>query len=191
MTSTGLAAAGLATQQGSQVSDQYGNLAAASAAPAATAAPLFNSAVSANNAAGSLFGNAAQMNMQGDINQYNATMGGAQGALKAWGMYTSSKKTKRRKGKVDGKKAGDAVEKSGAEKWAYKDGMGDGNTKDRMGPMAEDLQRVAPGVSDGKRVDAIAMSGLHHAAIGGHNRDIRDLKKQVTRLEKRLSLADA
>lgn len=195
MTSTGLAAAGLASQQGAQATQGYGNLADASSGPAASASPLFQSAVSANNSAGSLFGNVANVNAQSNLQDYNATMGTLAG-LNKWGQsgsswFGSSKKTKHRKGKVDGKKAGDAVEKSGAEKWAYKDGLGDGNTKDRMGPMAEDLKRVAPEVSDGERVDAIAMAGLHHAAIGGHNREIRDLKKQVNHLRQTLSLADA
>lgn len=193
MTSTGLAAAGLAGQQGAQASQGYGQLSAASAAPAAAAAPLFNSAVGANNSAGSLYGNIAGITAQSNLQDYNATMGTLAG-LNKWansgsGFFTSSKDTKHTKGRVKG--AGDAVEDAKVLRWSYKPGLGDGDTKDRMGPMAEDLKRVAPEVSDGKRVDAIAMSGLHHAAIGDHNRAIRDLKKQVNRLEHRLSLADA
>lgn len=103
----------------------------------------------------------------------------------AYGMYTSSKKTKHVGGKVDGLAAAKAVEKSPAKKWAYKKGQGDGDTRQRMGPMAEDLKREAPQVSDGKKVDGIAQLGLHHAAIGG-------LSKRLERIEKKLGgLAEA
>lgn len=102
-----------------------------------------------------------------------------------YGMYTSSKKTKHVGGKVDGLAAARAVERSPARKWAYKKGQGDGNTRQRMGPMAEDLKREAPQVSNGKQVDGIAQLGLHHAAIGG-------LSKRMERIEKKLGgLADA
>jgi hypothetical protein len=99
--------------------------------------------------------------------------------LQAYGMYTSSKKTKHVGGKVDGLAAAKAVEKSPAKRWSYKDGQGDGSTKQRMGPMAEDLKREAPQVSNGKQVDGIAQLGLHHAAIGG-------LSKRLERIEKKL-----
>ncbi len=193
LTSTGLAAAGLAADQGSRATQGVTQTTTAAATPAAVASPLFNAAVNANNSAGTLFGNVANTNAAGSLQGFNSTMGTLAG-LNQWAnsgssWFTSSKKTKHTKGRVKG--AGDKVEDAKVLRWSYKEGMGDGNTKDRMGPMAEDLKRVAPEVSDGKRVDAIAMSGLHHAAIGDHNRDIRDLKKQVKRLENRLSLADA
>lgn len=93
--------------------------------------------------------------------------------------FTSSKKSKDRGGKVDGLAAVKAVEKSPAEHWRYKVGSGDRNTKQRMGPMAEDLKKVAPAVSDGKKVDTISMLGMHHAAIGG-------LSAQLSRIEKKI-----
>ena len=58
-------------------------------------------------------------------------------------------------------------------------GLGDGSRAQRMGPMAEDLKREAPGVSDGKTVDPISQLGLHHAAIGNLNKRIRKLEKQA------------
>lgn len=110
----------------------------------------------------------------------NALIGDLFGAgMTSWGMYKSSKKTKKVGGKVDGLAAADAVEKSPAKKWAYKPGQGDGSAAQRMGPMAEDLKREAPGVSDGKQVDAISQLGLHHAAIGNLNKRIRKLEKQA------------
>ena len=186
MPSTGLAAAGLAGSQGQQAQQGYTGLVNATSAPAASANPLFSSAVGSNNSAGSLYGNAAQINNQQNLQNYNATMGTIAG-LNQW--YQSSKKTKKVHGKVKGAAA--AVEKSGASRWSYKEGMGDGNTKERMGPMAEDLSRVAPSVSNGKVVDAIAMSGLHHAAIGENTRALREQNKRLKRIEKNLSLADA
>lgn len=101
-----------------------------------------------------------------------------------YGM-SSSKKVKDRGGKVDGLAAVKAIEKSPAEHWRYKPGQGDGSTQQRMGPMAEDLKKAAPQVSDGKKVDMIALVGLQHAAIGG-------LSKRLAGIEKKLGgLADA
>jgi hypothetical protein len=186
MPSTGLAAAGLAGSQGAQATGGYGTLANAQTQPAAAANPLFNSAVSANNSSGSLFDRLSGTQADANLQSYNQTMGTLAG-LNQWAnsgssWFTSSKKTKNVGGDVKG--AADKVEKSGAKHWAYKDGEGDGNTKARIGPMAEDLAAVAPEVSDGKRVDAISLAGLHHAAIG-------ELTREVKALKRRLTLADA
>lgn len=186
MPSTGLAAAGLAGSQGAQATGGYGTLANAQVQPAASANPLFNSAVSANNSSGSLFDRLSGTQADANLQSYNQTMGTLAG-LNQWAnsgssWFTSSKKTKHVGGDVKG--AADKVEKSGAKHWSYKDGEGDGNTKARIGPMAEDLAAVAPEVSDGKRVDAISLAGLHHAAIG-------ELTREVKALKRRLTLADA
>jgi hypothetical protein len=182
MPSQGLATAGMALQQGQAAQGGFNNLSMAQAQPAQQAAALYNSAGSNAGASGALGLNAGQM-LAGAHNQSAAMFGDITGAaLGAYGYYTSSKKTKKTGGKVKG--ASDAVEKSPAKKWAYKPGEGDGNTKDRMGPMAEDLKKVAPEVSDGKMVDAVAMAGLHHAAIGEQN-------QRLKRIEKRLGLAEA
>ena len=136
-----------------------------------------NSAASATNASN-------QLNMQAtrDRNQLYGDILGA--GLKAWGMYSSSEKTKHMGGEVDGLAAARAVEKSPARAWRYREGEGDGNTKPRMGPTAESLSAVAPEVSDGRKVDGIAMLGLHHAAIGGQN-------ARLARIEEALGLAGA
>jgi hypothetical protein len=194
MTSTGLAAAGLATQQGGAVQSGYGNLVQSQAAPTSQAIGQLGTVANINQGVGSLYSNAAGLDMQGAVNTSNFQLGSLGALAKLGGAYygyTSSKKTKHRKGKVNGLAAADAVEKSGASRWSYKPGMGDGNTKARMGPMAEDLKRVAPEVSDGKTVDGIAMHGLHHAAIGGLNKKARDTDKRLAKIERRLSLADA
>lgn len=109
-----------------------------------------------------------------------------QAGATAYGMYTSSEKTKMVGAKVDGLAAARAVEKSPGKKWAYKTGEGDGSTKPRIGPMAEDLKREAPQVSDGKKVDGIAQLGLHHAAIGGLSDVVDGLGKCLAGIERKL-----
>lgn len=195
MPSTGLAAAGLAGQQGQQAQGAYGTLANASAQPAAAANPIFTSAVGSGNTAAGLYSNAANLQAASQQQQFNHDMGMI-GGLNQWanssrwlGGFTSSKKTKDVKGKVT--RAADKVEKSGVWKWSYKPGLGDADTKDRMGPMAEDLKKVAPEVSDGKRVDGISLLGLHHAAVGDLNRTVKKQAKKIAALERKLSLADA
>ena len=186
MPSTGLAAAGLAGAQGQQANTGYRTLADATIQPAAAANPLFNSAVNSNGSAGDLFGGAAKLDYQSELNNWQIGMGAITGLNRA----IQSSKTLKDVGD-DVKGAGDKVERSGAKHWAYKKGLGDGSTKPRMGPMAEDLHREAPEVSNGQELDPIAMHGLHHAAIGDHNRELRSLKKEVKSLKRRLTLADA
>lgn len=86
MPSNSLATAQLAGQQGSQATSGYASLANASAQPAAAASPLFGSAVSANNSAGSLFGAGANADLASQIAQSNATLGGLGAGVKLWGM---------------------------------------------------------------------------------------------------------
>jgi hypothetical protein len=184
MPSTGIASAQLANQDGSRAANTIGNIQSSVAAPAAAAAPLFQNAVTANNSAGNLFNAQAGLQQTASTAQYNANIGNAMAAAQMYASYGSSKKLKNRKGKTDGRKASDAIEASPSEKWSYKAGLGDGNTKDRTGPMAEDLAKVAPEVSDGETVDGISMLGLHHASLGDHN-------KRIARLERAASLSDA
>lgn len=184
MPSQGLATAGMALQQGSAAQSGYGNLAAAQAAPAQQAASLYNSASSNFGASGSMRLQSGQM-LSNAYNQQAGIFGDMLGAgATAYGYYKSSKKLKKVGAKVDGKDAEVIVEKTPAKHWSYKPGLGDGSTKPRMGPMAEDLAAKAPQVSDGKQIDAIAMAGLHHAAIGNQS-------KRLARIEKRLGLNSA
>ncbi len=78
--SQGIAAAGLAGQQGGQVTGGYGSLASATSAPAAAANPLLSSAASSSATSGSLFGNRAQQDYRGSLDGYNSLMGAIQGA---------------------------------------------------------------------------------------------------------------
>ena len=175
MTSTGIATAQLAGQQGQAATAGYGSLSAATGAPAQSAAGLFGGAVGANNAAGSLFSTGWNQKFAG-IQADNKMVGDMLGAsANVAGMF-SSEKLKDVGAPVDGKRAVQAVEKSPAKHWSYKPGEGDGSTQPRMGPMAESLASAAPEVSDGTMVDPISMLGLHHAAIGKLSKDMRALK---------------
>jgi hypothetical protein len=174
MTSTGIASATLAGQQGNGVAGGVGAVQNAIAAPAQAAAPLLSGAVGANNSAGSLF-NTSWNQASASAQQNNALTGDIIGAgAKIAGMFLSSAKKKHMGPKVKGAVA--AVEKSPAKHWSYRPGLGDGSTKPRMGPTAESLHKAAPSVSDGKQVDGIALHGLHHAAIG-------ELAARVKKLE--------
>jgi hypothetical protein len=202
MPSTGLAAAGLAGQQGQQVQSNYSGLVNASAAPATAASPLFSSAVNSGSSAGGLYRNIAGMQADSQQQQRDWDMGTLAG-LNQWagqggaartgnsfgGWFTSSKKTKRVGARV--RNSLQDVEDAKVMRWRYKEGEGDGNTKPRMGPMAEDLKRVAPEVSDGKRVDGVSLLGLHHAAIGEASSKLKKQAKKIAALERKMSLADA
>jgi hypothetical protein len=182
------AKAGASNQARSQVEEQgmsylggaanFGrNLPSTSLQASGVATGQGNSAANATNSANNT-------NMQATRDR-NALYGDILGAgLKAWGMYSSSEKTKHMGDEVDGLAAARAVQDSPAHAWRYREGQGDGDTKPRMGPTAESLSAVAPEVSDGKQVDGIAMLGLHHAAIGGQN-------ERLARIEEALGLASA
>jgi hypothetical protein len=96
----------------------------------------------------------------------------------AAGMYFSDENKKHMGPKVSG--ASDAVKQSPSKHWQYKDGEGDGDTKPRMGPTAQSLRDATGGVvSDGSKVDGIAMLGLHHAAIAEQGKKLDKLSKDV------------
>lgn len=178
MPSTGLATAALASQTGGQVTGGVGALQSAAAVPGQAAAPLFSTAVGANNAAGSLAATRWGQQNAGATSS-NGFIGDLYGAqAKAAGMiYPSSRKLKHVGKKVDGKKAARAIEKTPSSHWAYKKGMGDGSTQARMGPIAEDVAANAPEVSDGHAIDVASHLGLHHAALGSMSKRLRALEE--------------
>lgn len=181
MPSTGLETARLAGQQGSLAQGAAQNQQSSAAAAATSAAPLLNTAINANNSAGRLFGGAADLTFQGDMAKYNATMGGVGAGNYMAGKFPSSEKIKDVGSLADGGAASDAIERSPSKRWRYKPGEGDGDTAERVGPMAENLAAVAPQVSDGKTVDMISMQGLHHASLGDHNKRLKRLERAANR----------
>jgi hypothetical protein len=121
----------------------------------------------------------AQIAAQNQANKTSMYSDLLNAGLTAYGMFSSSRKTKHVGKRVEGLAAIKAIEKSPANHWRYREGEGDGNTKDRMGPMAEDLAKVAPQVSDGRTVDGLALIGLQHAAIGNLSKRVKQLEKEV------------
>lgn len=190
MPSTGIATAQLAGQSGQAAQGGYSGLAAATAMPAQQASSLYGQAASTAGQAGKLYlGSGALLSdaytQQGQV--FQDVMGAA---MKGYGMFgsggfSSSKRVKDVGYEVDGGLAALSIEKSPAVRWTYKPGMGDGSTQPRLGPTAESLRDATGGVvSDGTKVDAISMLGLHHAGLG-------DLSKRMRKIERQLGLADA
>ena len=178
----GLQAADLSLRQGSSAQGSAGGAVGLAGAPSQQAISGYGAAGSSNQGAANIMSQSYQNQLAGQ-SQQNALFGDVLGAgLGVAGMFMSSEKTKHLGKKVRG--ASEAVEDSPAHHWRYRLGLGDGNAKPRMGPTAESLRDATGGVvSDGAKVDAIAMLGLHHAALGEHG-------KRLQRIEKQLSLAD-
>jgi hypothetical protein len=192
----GLQAADLALRQGSSAQGSAGGAVQLAGSPYGTSAQLLGGASSSNMGAVDIL-NSGYRN---SLSQYGANTGfigdifGAAG--KVFGM-SSSKTLKHVKGKSNAKLSLAAIKASPSHDWAYKPGMGDGSTKPRQGPIAEDLHKVAPHVSNGKGIDPISMLGLHHSGIGAVDDKVAALGKKVDKLTqavttlKRLTLADA
>lgn len=181
MPSTGLATATLAGQQGQQAQAAFGGLQQATAAPTQYAAPMFNTSITGNNSAGSLFQGNQNLAFQANQARGNQIMGGIGGGLQLAGMFLSSEELKDIAGEVDPDAAVTAVMQSPAKAWTYK-----GDSLMRLGPTAESLAD-ATGMGDGTMIDGISLMGLHHAAIAGLARDVQEMKKAGGRL----ALADA
>jgi hypothetical protein len=164
MPSTGIATAAQASADSAQALQGAQQQQAAISAPATNANSLLSSAVSSNASSASILGASANLQMQGDMNSYNAIMGGIGGGAKL-GAMLSTETVKDMGPEVDGEKALGAILKSPAKAWSYRPGEGDGSTQPRIGPTAESLADAMPQVSDGKQIDVISLLGLHHAAL--------------------------
>lgn len=169
----------IATQAGG-AGVQAGNAALGAAQSGnATMQQGFQTGISGNSAAGNLYGQAAQIQQSGN----NALIGQLGQLGQAAGYFMSDKTKKKGTGRMaDTAKALEEVDATPVhEGWQYdpaKGGPDDGGQR-RMGPMAQDVQRVmgdkvAPG---GKVIDMVSMSGRMQAAI-------QELSKRVKVLEK-------
>lgn len=173
MSSTGLAAASLAGQQGGQAQGSVGGLSQLVAAPVQQSQGLFGAAVGANSSAGNLGLGLFNAELQGQKNS-NAIFGDIlKAGASIYGM-PSSEKLKVMGDEVDDAEATKLMRKSPAKEWSYKPGLGDGSTQQRMGPTAESLAGTP--VSDGTKIDMPSMLGLHHASL-------RDVDKRLAKLE--------
>jgi hypothetical protein len=135
----------------------------------------YNGAINANNSAGNIYGQVAQI--QNTAGQQNNGLYSAigQGAGAYFGAMSD------RKRKKDIKKSSPelslaAIRKTPVSKWKYKPGSGDGGA--HTGPMAQDVEEnfgsdTAP---DGKVIDLVSMNGHSMNAI-------KALDKRVIALE--------
>lgn len=156
---------------------------------ATSAAPLMQTGYGQNmqgtQIAGNLYGQQAQLQMQGQGGLLGGIGGIMQGvgAMYGSGMFSSSKKVKEKKTPVSGKAALEAVEKTPIEGWDYKPGEGDEGT--HVGGYAEDMQRnmgddVAPG---GKVVNLPKMAQVNGGAIKELAAQLAQVEKQIKALE--------
>lgn len=160
--------AGLTLSQGNQAAAQMGQ--------------GFNTAISANNSAGNLYGQAAQLSSQD--NGMMGALGGIAGAYAGSAAGSAqiagwlSDKTKKKNFKpVSDEQALKAVEKTPVTNWDYKPGAADGGN--HTGPMAQTVQKnmgeqAAPG---GKMIDLVTLNGVNMAAIAALSRKVDKLAR--------------
>lgn len=154
-----------------------------------------STAIGANNSAGSLYGQVAQMEAQTNASNM-AGLGSLVGAGAGLGMASIMKPSD--ENLKSGIKSADAdaalaeVVSTPVKRWRYdpaKGGPDDGGTE-HTGPMAQDVRRtmgegVAPG---GKQVDLISLNGKTMLGLQAVSKKVDKLAGQVKRLA---SLADA
>jgi hypothetical protein len=152
----------------------------------------FNTAISGNNSAGSLYGQVAQI--EGKDSGVWGALGGVAGqfagskagsSLIASGLsFLSDVNAKTDIKPVSDDEALAAVKATPVSRWSYKGGMGD--SARHIGPMAQDVNRTmgesaAPG---GTSIDPISMNGINMAATAA-------LARKVERLEQALEGSQA
>jgi len=179
----------LGAQAGSSAVQSSGAANAASMSGAGLMQTGFNTGLAAQQTAGNLFGQAAQLSGSGgaDLGGIGSLLGGGaalykSGALQSLGsMFASSKKLKTDKRMVSMSDALEGVKDLDVQAWRYKEGEGDGG--EHIGPYAEDVQRefgdeVAPGGA-----------GIRVEPMRAVNRDATEqLAAQLTRVQKKLDL---
>lgn len=146
----------------------------------------FSSAISGAGAMGSnatsAFNSQANYQLQG--NQMNAQQDGALmnslGTVAGMFMASSEKLKKNFRGLKPGEGL-DMVEDIPVKRWTYKEDSGHFDGKDHIGPMAEDVQRVAgedvaPG---GEKIDVINMNGITMSAIQDLSNEVKNIKRML------------
>ncbi len=134
----------------------------------------YGTAINANQSAGNLYGNVAQMQVQ-TRGQDMQLMGDAMKSL----AVASDKNQKKDITRMSDESALKAIEKTPVSQWTYKDGAGDGGT--HIGPMAQQVnatmgESVAPG---GKQIDLISMNGVTMAGVAALSKKVDKLSKKV------------
>ena len=136
----------------------------------------FSGAASSMGSAGSLYGQAAQIQNQNNAN--NNAMWGGIGQV-AGALIASDIRLKTDIRGIKPKAALEAINNTPVSKWKYKEGSkADDGGKEHIGPMAQDVQetmgdKVAP---NGTAIDLVSMNGVAMSAI-------QELSKKIDRLE--------
>lgn len=199
MTSTGIETARLSLGAGQSAGGAMGQQQSIINSGLAGAQGFYQGAVGANSSAGNLLLGAAQLQQQN--NQFNAGFqqellgsalgggaaymsGGSAGLTK---FLTSSESTKDVEGDVDTDAALQAVKDTPVKAWRYKKGLGDGDTRLRIGPMAEDVAKNT-GVGDGKTLDVATELGTLRAAVQSLAKKVEDQPEKASTAPRRLML---
>lgn len=172
-------AAGLSTagsDRSNALGQQFlGNLGASSG--------LMGNAASTFGAAGSGYGNLAQLKLQqqAQSNSSMSALGSGLGSVAGMAMMFSDENMKTGKRKVKG--ARKAIDGMRVEKWKYKPGTpatdaeyGDG--PEHVGTYAQDFQRET-GLGDGKTINVIDAIGVNMAATKELSREVKSLQQMI------------
>ena len=179
--------AGVALNAGNNANANIGTPLTQANQAAATMGQGFSTAISGNNSAGSLYGQAAQLSNQdsglmgalgGVAGQFAGSAAGS-GMIKSGLMALSDVNAKQNIKPMSDEQALKAIEKTPASEWTYKDGRGDGGT--HTGPMAQEVnknmgEQAAPG---GKKLDLITMNGVTMAGMAALSRKVDKLSKRI------------
>lgn len=200
MTSTGIETARLSLGAGQSAGGAMGQQQSIINSGLAGAQGFYQGAVGANSSAGNLLLGAAQLKQQN--NQFNAGfqqellgaalgggaayMSGGSAGLTSF-LAASSKTLKDVEGDVDPDAALQAVKDTPVKAWRYKKGLGDGDTRLRIGPMAEDVAQTT-GVGDGKTIDMITELGTLRAAVQSLAKKVEDQPEKASTAPRRLTL---
>ena len=98
-------------------------------------------------------------------------------------MMASDRKLKTDVAKVDGRKVLERLASVPVSSWSYK---ADAATR-HMGPMAQDFKKAFDVGSDERFIHGVDASGVALASIQGLYALVREQKKQIAKLEKRLA----
>lgn len=150
---------------------------------------FFQGAVGANSSAGNLLLGAANIEQQANAANQQL-IGGLVGAGLGAYALKSSEKTKDVEGDVDPDAALQAVKDTPVKAWRYKKGLGDGDTRLRIGPMAEDVAKTT-GIGDGKTLDVATELGTLRAAVQSLAKKVEDQPEKASRAPRRLTLGGA
>lgn len=144
----------------------------------------FNTAISGNNSAGSMYGQVAQIQgkdngLMGVLGSVAGQFAGSQAGSAAIASIFSDVNMKKDIQPVSDAEALEAVKATPVSRWSYKGGMGD--SARHIGPMAQDVNRTmgegaAPG---GTSIDLISANGINMAATAALARKVESLEKAL------------